>query len=227
MFSSCDGFPFLDDSDTAHTDPGQSNAVLYLWSANVPAHPWTTVTDDDDLVSALVTRFFLWEWPWYNYLNKSAFLEDMCSVPQAQQGLGIPGATENWTREFCSPCLVNAICAIGSMSSRHPGAFKFAGDLKSRGHHFAEEAERLIRAEDLNTPSITTMQAIWITMWFRGAAGQRVLCSEFAERFYWMYDQLNLSQDFQRPREYEYDPKARQYWRAISETIWGFYCQET
>lgn len=196
--------------------------MQYLWSANVPAHPWTTVTDDDDLVSGLVTRFFIWDRPWYNYINKPAFLEDMCSVTSTQ---GVSGGPETWTREFCSPALVNAICAIGSISSRHPGAFKFPGDLKSRGHHFAEEAERLIRAE--TAPTITTMQAIWLTMWFRGAAGQRFLCSEFAGRFYWMYDQLNLSQEFQRPREYDYDPKARQYWRAISEIIWGFYCQDT
>lgn len=64
-------------------------------------------------------------------------------------------------------------------------------------------------------------------MWFRGAAGQRFRASEFAERFYWMHDQLNLSGEFERPREYGYDARAKLYWNAISEIIWGFYCQDT
>jgi hypothetical protein len=64
-------------------------------------------------------------------------------------------------------------------------------------------------------------------MWFRGAAGQRFRASEFAERFYWMYDQLDLSQDFQRPKEYGHNARAKLYWHAVSEIIWGFYCQDT
>jgi len=44
------------------------------------------------------------------------------------------------------------------MSSRHPGAFKYPGDLRSRGHHFIEEAERIIRQEEQGTPRLSTMQ---------------------------------------------------------------------
>jgi len=145
----CDGFPFINPA----TSVPPENAVMYLWNCNTPAHTWTTVTDDADLVASLCTQFFMWEQPFYNYINRSAFLEDMCSV-----GPGSDGDAETWTREFCSPCLVNAICALGCMSSRHPGAFKYPGDLRSRGHHFIEEAERIIRQEEQGTPRLSTMQ---------------------------------------------------------------------
>jgi hypothetical protein len=135
-------------------NPIQQNAVIYLWHANVPAYPWTTVTDDDELVSSMVTSYLMWEQPYYNYVNKVAFLEDMSSV-----GTAFDADKDSTEREFCSPCLVNAVCAIGAMSLRHPGAYKFPGDLKSRGHHFVEEAERLIRKDGLlEKPKITTMQ---------------------------------------------------------------------
>jgi len=143
----CDGFPFINPA----TNVPPENAVLYLWNCNTPAHSWTTVTDDAELVAALCTQFFMWEQPFYNYINRSAFLEDMCS-----NGPGSDSDPE--TREFCSPALVNAICALGCMSSRHPGAFKYPGDLRSRGHHFIEEAERIIRKEEQGTPRLTTMQ---------------------------------------------------------------------
>lgn len=146
----CDGFPYIDQSHDRLL-PVPDNAVLYLWNANTPAHSWTTVTDDAELVAGLCTQFFMWEQPFYNYINRSAFLEDMCSVGPGPE-------PDPDTREFCSPALVNAICALGCMSSRHPGAFKYPGDLRSRGHHFIEEAERIIRKEELETPRLSTMQ---------------------------------------------------------------------
>lgn len=63
----------------------------------VPAKPWTNVTDDDYLVSHLISMYFTWEHPAICYLDKTAFLVDMTS--------GNP----SWTTKYCSPLLVNAI----------------------------------------------------------------------------------------------------------------------
>lgn len=66
----------------------------------VPAKPWTTVTDDDEMVSHLISLYFTWEHPFRNYIDKEVFLSAMASRDQM----------------FCSSLLVNAICAQGCAS---------------------------------------------------------------------------------------------------------------
>lgn len=36
----------------------------------VRAAPWTTVTQDDDLVSHLVSLYFTWDYPFYSFLDR-------------------------------------------------------------------------------------------------------------------------------------------------------------
>ena len=61
----------------------------------VPAKPWTTVTDDGDLVSHLVSLWLTWTYPFFHWLDKDAFLRDM--------------RAGNIDCRFCSRFLVNAI----------------------------------------------------------------------------------------------------------------------
>lgn len=82
--------------------------------------------------------------------------------------------------ELCSPFLVNAICAIASVSlmfrilsqcaysyghqlqSEHDAAFlPYSRDRVTRGQHFHDEAIRLWRLEGYR-PSITNMQALCV-----------------------------------------------------------------
>jgi hypothetical protein len=63
----------------------------------VPTKPWTTVTDDDDFVSHLMSLYFTWDYPFYAFLDPSVFLKHMIS--------------QNPTSDYCSPFLVNAILA--------------------------------------------------------------------------------------------------------------------
>lgn len=67
----------------------------------VPAKPWTTVTDDDNLVSHLISIWLTWSHPWFRWVNRDLFIRDM------QAG--------NLDCEFCSPFLVNAILAETSV----------------------------------------------------------------------------------------------------------------
>lgn len=65
----------------------------------VPAKPWTDLANDG-LVSELITSFFTWDEPFLlAFVDQESFLEDMrkCS-PE--------------TTIYCSPLLVNAICAL-------------------------------------------------------------------------------------------------------------------
>lgn len=64
----------------------------------VPAAPWTTVTEDDDLVSHLVSTYCTWYHPAYPCLIRDLFINDMDSG--------------NLDSKYCSPALVNAMLAL-------------------------------------------------------------------------------------------------------------------
>lgn len=65
----------------------------------VPARPWTTLANDD-VVSDLITSFFLLDATFFlAFVEQEAFLEDMRSCSPK-------------TARYCSPVLVNAICAL-------------------------------------------------------------------------------------------------------------------
>lgn len=63
----------------------------------VPAQPWTTVTDDDALVSHLISLYFTWDYPFYAFVDREILIKHM------QAG--------NLQSDFCSPYLVNALLA--------------------------------------------------------------------------------------------------------------------
>jgi hypothetical protein len=63
----------------------------------VPAKPWTRLTDDDDLVSHLISLYLEWVNPFFRVLEEDLFIEAM------QAG--------DFNSEYCSPFLVNAMLA--------------------------------------------------------------------------------------------------------------------
>jgi hypothetical protein len=68
----------------------------------VPARPWTTVTDSDDLVSHLVSLYLTWGYPFYAFFCRETFVKHM------RMG--------NLNSDFCSPFLVNALLANACVS---------------------------------------------------------------------------------------------------------------
>lgn len=68
----------------------------------VPAHPWTTATDDDGLVSFLISLWLTWNHPFSNWIDRDLFIRDMRS--------------KDTSSTFCSPFLVNSILAKASVS---------------------------------------------------------------------------------------------------------------
>lgn len=63
----------------------------------VPAKPWTTVTDDDDYISHLMSLWFTWAHPWWQWIDKEVLIEAMCAG--------------NISSPVCKPFLVNMILA--------------------------------------------------------------------------------------------------------------------
>jgi hypothetical protein len=87
------------ESDTPPLRPNIMD-VQYLCNVapfRVPARPWTTVTDDDALVSHLVSLYFTWDYPFYAFVDCKAFIHHM--------------TMGNVDSDLCSPFLVNALLA--------------------------------------------------------------------------------------------------------------------
>jgi hypothetical protein len=122
----------------------------------MPAQPWTKLTTDDAFVSHLVTVFLNYNNVYWRYVEEDLFLHGM------QRGL---------PSEFCSPFLVNAICALACLSSDHSAAFLRPEDLMSRGEHFHKEALRLWILE-LGKASVTNIQALIILSTEAGFRGK-------------------------------------------------------
>jgi hypothetical protein len=73
----------------------------------VKAQPWTALAGDG-IVSDLVSSFFAWDNTFrFAFIDKECFLEDMAS--------GNPERAE-----YCSPFLVNAMCAFRCVSDPSP-----------------------------------------------------------------------------------------------------------
>lgn len=68
----------------------------------VPAKPWTTITDSDDLVSHLVSLYLTWGYPFYAFFCHETFLKHM--------------SMGKLNSDFCSPFLVNALLANACVS---------------------------------------------------------------------------------------------------------------
>ncbi|KAL4875847.1 hypothetical protein BJY04DRAFT_210970 [Aspergillus karnatakaensis] len=115
----------------------------------IPAKPWTSVTDDNELVSHLASLFFAWFDPFYNFIEKEAFMRDVSK-----------GDTQS---QFCSPFLVNCILAIGSMHSDYIEAYADSSDPNSKGLHSYEEPKRHYQ-EIEGLVDIPTIQGIGISI---------------------------------------------------------------
>lgn len=112
----------------------------YLW--NVKASRWTSVTNDDQLISELLNSYFLHQYTIYMGFHKDYFLKDLAE-----------GRTKH-----CSPLLVNALLAAAchahiSISDRA----KFWSP-QNLAYQFLAEARRLWEIQD-GKSSLTAIQA--------------------------------------------------------------------
>lgn len=133
---------------------------------SVPANPWTTVTDSDDLVSHLVSLYLTWGYPFYAFFCRETFVKHMRSG--------------QLNSDFCSPFLVNALLANACVSddpntsawintpnpiqfySDYSEAYSLPGDVKRKGTHFLAEAERHLKSHQFESGSdvrIASLQA--------------------------------------------------------------------
>lgn len=105
----------------------------------VPAATWTSVTSSDEAVSHLVSLFFAWINPTWLFVEKELFLKSKCNIYEISLRAALDYAkdvdqfrsnagmrSKRLDSPFCSPLLVNSICAIACVSRT---SFWFYGDV--------------------------------------------------------------------------------------------------
>ncbi|KAJ5279418.1 transcriptional regulator family: Fungal Specific TF [Penicillium angulare] len=110
-----------------------------------PIGRWTRVTDDESLISHLLTMYFTWHYPFFTILAKDLFYRDFMRGVSSQ---------------YCSALLVNAMLALGCHFSAFSGACSDPENIATAGNHFFKEAKRLIHENDEHeTAKLCTVQA--------------------------------------------------------------------
>ncbi|KAJ5246212.1 Transcription factor [Penicillium chermesinum] len=106
---------------------------------------WTQVTEDDSLISHLLTMYFTWHYPFFTILSKDLFYRDYM---------------RRTSTSYCSALLVNAMLALGCHFSSWTGAYADPQDIATAGNHFFKEAKRLIHENDEHeNAKLCTVQA--------------------------------------------------------------------
>ncbi|KAJ5935953.1 pathway-specific regulatory protein [Penicillium verhagenii] len=147
------GFSFVKIEDHVPRARPRVLDVHYLCNIapfRVPARPWTSVTDSDDLVSHLVSLYLTWGYPFYAFFCRDTFLRHM--------RLG------HLNSDFCSPFLVNALLANACFYSDYSEAYSLPGDVKRKGAQFLAEAEWHLRSHQFESGSDTRLASLQATL---------------------------------------------------------------
>ncbi|PHH93301.1 hypothetical protein CDD83_8000 [Cordyceps sp. RAO-2017] len=186
-------------------------ALANSW-LKVPARPWTIVVSDG-LVSDLISSFFRWDDAFFfPFIDQDAFLRDM-------RGGDVDGAT------YCSPLLVNAICASRFFTSRAAKAYgRVSGE--DLGAAFLNEAKKLwsLEGDRASLPAVQALAIMFTVSAYRGTDRQGLVYRYAAYR---MLRQLDLPGAMgQADARNESTEKTRE--RAIlSKALWGLFCFES
>ncbi|KAL4910340.1 hypothetical protein BDW74DRAFT_144905 [Aspergillus multicolor] len=132
--------------------PKQRFSPLY----HVPAWPWTSVTDDSNYISHLISLYFSWNSPVQTWIDRDLFIRDM------QSG--------NKDSQFCSPFLVNAVLAVACCYCHLSETSSVFGVILPGKQDFHDEAKRLLDQEEGNL-SLTSFQGrceLYLSTWIMG-----------------------------------------------------------
>lgn len=186
-----------------------------------PITTWTRVTNDPQLITHLMDKYFNYHYPYFTTLSRKMFERD---YQKGKAGLAHHGTI------YCSSLLVNAMLALGCHFTDLPGAYATPGDSRTKGDHFFAEAKRLIIENDeYEKPRLVTVQALAL-MSVREAG-----CAREAKG--WVYSGMSfrMAQDIglnleigglekERLTEHEIDARRITFWGCfLFDKCWSNY----
>ncbi|KAF4980369.1 hypothetical protein FZEAL_3599 [Fusarium zealandicum] len=200
--------------DTQHMYAEES-IFVDLPGYKLPVSRWTTVCDDDRLLSHLLLLFWSWDTICNRVIDRTMFEEDLVSLDPS-------GMYQPHRLCFCSPFLVNALLAVSCLYTTNQATFGEQGDLFTRGQAFAKEAERLLLFEDFR-PFLPVAQGLALMHVYEGALGEGGKATTYHTRMHARYSELQLDDI---PRSLDAAPAGTRECReshALSWIQWGFY----
>ncbi|TDZ44822.1 Nitrogen assimilation transcription factor nit-4 [Colletotrichum trifolii] len=186
----------------------------------LPVSRWTTVSQDDKMLSNLINLFWTWEPTLSRLVDRDLFVSDVNTATPA-----------GWTSRhpnFCSPFLVNALLAVSSLHATRKFPYPQSQGMASLSQSFARYAFELLEVEKHND-SITLMQGaaiLWVIVRNEGSQASRSRASQLADLLKRKWSEFGLGIDgaklFQSSDQNNHSD-AR-LWHAASYITWGFYC---
>ncbi|KAJ5808041.1 hypothetical protein N7474_009310 [Penicillium riverlandense] len=181
----------------------------------VPAKPWTTVTDSDDLVSHLVSLYLTWGYPFYAFFCRETFVKHMRSG--------------QLNSDFCSPFLVNALLANACFYSDYSEAYSLPGDVKRKGAHFLAEAERHLKSHQFESGSdirLASLQASLLLYERYSMDGTDDFGYTMLHRAIGMAESLGIVNSARKPR-LEEPYMSKDMISSLKRTAWGLFQIDT
>ncbi|KAH6949622.1 hypothetical protein DER45DRAFT_606568 [Fusarium avenaceum] len=182
----------------------------------LPISRWTTVSNDDKLLSHLLMLFWTWDTICSRIIDRTILEEDLKSLDPLS-----PSSSPPAMLLFCSPFLINALLAVSCLYTKNQATFHVLGDLNSRGKAFAIEAVRQLALEDTG-PSLPVVQGLALMHIYEGALGSGVTASGYHSRMQARYLALRLEEI---PRSADITiagVRQRTEAHALSWIAWGF-----
>ncbi|KAI3331035.1 putative C6 transcription factor [Ustulina deusta] len=174
----------------------------------VPALPWTTVAGDG-IVSELISAWFKWDNAFlYPFIDRECFTKDI-------------RAADPQNAMYCSPFLVNAICAHRSYFSDTIETVRRVTKQDMKEQFLAES----IKHAGHGTPTLPTVQGLWIMFSISYLKGEDKKGSLYRFASYGMLKRSRMDRLFRSLSDTNPEDASKK--RAISKTIWGLFCLES
>ncbi|KAF2757881.1 hypothetical protein EJ05DRAFT_538168 [Pseudovirgaria hyperparasitica] len=190
---------------TSPDTPSQDSDEADVKSAiQVPARPWTSVATDE-VVSELITAWFAWEdTTLFSYITLDLFVADMKA-----------GDPESAT--YCSPFLVNAICAAKASMDK-PAADAASESTWKLSERFLAAAKEHLELQ-CGRASLPTIHGLYCLFQHASISGEDRAGTLYRLAAIDMISRLNLTKVYRSLRDDV--PSHFRRKQAISRTLWA------
>lgn len=187
-----------------------------------PITTWTRVTDDAELITLLLDKYFCYHFPYFTTLSRRMFQRDFHR--------GRPGLVGHTGTVYCSSLLINAMLALGCHFTDVPGAYGTMDDNRTKGDHFFAEAKRLIIENDeYEKPRLVTVQALALMSVREAGCGREAKGWVYSGMSFRMAQDIGLNLELgalerERMSEQEIDARRITFWGCfLFDKAWSNY----